>query len=153
MKIPVVPQAEDQLAIKGKGNIDLSVGNTVLRLSDALYVPGLIVNLISTTRLWRNGIGVYFPPNQLAELSFNGATSAYADNIRDQFILRQSTEQSIFIILARKHQENRKTGGQKALIYASDSSLLQFSHHPYSLCIQTSHLPAFKHHFFPTHRP
>lgn len=51
----------EQLAIKGKGNIDLAVGDTVLRLSDALYVPGLMVNLISTARLWRNGICVHFP--------------------------------------------------------------------------------------------
>ena len=88
----------EQLAIKGKGNIDLSVGDTVLRLSDALYVPGLTVNLISTAKLWRNGIGVYFPPGQPAELSFNGKIFAYADNVRDQFILRQSREQSVFKI-------------------------------------------------------
>ena len=73
----------EQLAIKGKGNIDLSVGDKVLRLSDALYVPGLTVNLISTTRLWRNGIGVYFPAGRPAELSFNGTIFAYADNVRD----------------------------------------------------------------------
>ena len=88
----------EQLAIKGKGNIDLSVGDKVLRLSDALYVPGLTVNLISTTRLWRNGIGVYFPAGRPAELSFNGTIFAYADNVRDQFILRQSKEQSVFKI-------------------------------------------------------
>lgn len=86
------------MAIKRKGNIDLSVGDIVLRLSDALYVLGLTVNLISTTRLWCNGIGVYFLPGQSAELSFNGTTFAYADNILDQFILHQSTEQSIFKI-------------------------------------------------------
>ena len=88
----------EQLAIKGKGNIDLSVGDTVLRLSDALYIPGLTVNLISTAKLWRNGIGVYFPPGQPAELSFNGKIFAYADNVRDQFILRQSQEQLVFKI-------------------------------------------------------
>lgn len=88
----------EQLAIKGKGNIDLSIGDTVLRLSDALYVPGLTVNLIHTAKLWRNGIGVYFLPGQPAELSFNGKIFAYADNVRDQFILRQSQEQSIFKI-------------------------------------------------------
>ena len=88
----------EQLGIKGKRNINLAVGDTVLRLSDALYVPDLIVNLISTTRLWRNGIGVYFPPGQPAELSFNGTVFAHTDNIRDQFILRQSMEHSIFKI-------------------------------------------------------
>ena len=41
----------EQLAIKDKENIDLAVGDTLLRLLDALYVPGLTVNLISTTRL------------------------------------------------------------------------------------------------------
>lgn len=88
----------ERLAIKGKRNIDLAVGDMVLRLLDALYVPGLIVNLISTTRLWRNGIGVYFLLGQPAELSFNGTIFAHADNIRYQFILRQSTEHSIFKI-------------------------------------------------------
>lgn len=88
----------EQLAIKGRGNIDLSVDNTVLRLLDAFYVSGLTVNLISIARLWRNGIGVYFPAGRPAELSFNGATFAYVDNIRDQLILRQFTEQSIFKI-------------------------------------------------------
>ena len=93
IRFPVLTDYEDfcrttsgeQLAIKGKGNIDLSVGDKVLRLSDVLYVPGLTVNFISTTRLWHNGIGVYFPA---AELFFNGTIFAYTDNVRDQFILR-----------------------------------------------------------------
>lgn len=46
------------------------------------------------------------------------------------------------VISARMQQEYRKTGGQNALVNASDSSLLQFSHHQYSLCIQT---PLFPH--------
>lgn len=41
----------DQLAIKGKENIDLSDGNTILRLLDALYVPGFTINLIITAKL------------------------------------------------------------------------------------------------------
>lgn len=73
----------DNMAIKGKGNIDLAVGNNVLRLSDTLYVLGLTVNLISTTRLWRKGIGVYFPAGRPAELLFIGITFAYANNIKD----------------------------------------------------------------------
>ena len=43
----------------------------------------------------------------------------------------------------------RRTGGQKSLINASDSSLLQFSHHPYSLCIRTSHFPCIQASLFP----
>lgn len=65
-----------QLAIKRKENIDLSVGDIVLRLSNTLYVLGLIVNLISILRLWRNRIGVYF------ELFFNKTTFVYANNIK-----------------------------------------------------------------------
>lgn len=41
----------EQLAIKDKKNIDLSIRDTVLRLLNALYVLGLTVNLISTTKL------------------------------------------------------------------------------------------------------
>lgn len=51
---------EEQLAIKSKKNIDLAVGNTVLRLSDAPYVLSFTVNFISIAKLWRNGIGIYF---------------------------------------------------------------------------------------------
>ena len=76
------------MAIKGKRNIDLSVRDKVLKLLDVLYVPGLTVNLISTIRLWRNCIGVYFPAGQPAKLSFNGTIFAYANNVRDQFILQ-----------------------------------------------------------------
>ncbi len=36
----------EQLAIIGKRNIDLAFGDTLLKLSDALYVPCLTVNLI-----------------------------------------------------------------------------------------------------------
>ncbi len=88
----------EQLAIKGKENIDLAVGDTLLRLSDALYAPGLTVNLISTARLWRNRIRFYFPAGQLTEFSFNGTTFAYSGNVKDQFILNQSTQQSVFRI-------------------------------------------------------
>ncbi len=70
----------------------------MLRLSYALYVPGLTVNLISTARLWRNRISLYFPSGRPAELSFNRTTFAYSDNVKDQFILSQSTEQSVFRI-------------------------------------------------------
>lgn len=80
--------SEEQLEIKYRRNINLAVRNTVLWLSDALYVFGFIVNLISITKLWRNEIGVYFPTGCLAELSFNGIIFAYADNIKDQSILR-----------------------------------------------------------------
>ena len=48
------------MAIKGKGNIDLSIGHKILRLLDAFYILGLTVNLINTTKLWRNSISVYF---------------------------------------------------------------------------------------------
>lgn len=44
----------EQLAIKGKKNIDLFVEDKVLRLLDALYVSSLIKNLINTIRLWYN---------------------------------------------------------------------------------------------------
>ena len=82
--------SEEQLAIKGKKNIDLSVEDTILRLLNALYIPGLTVNFISIAKLWHNGIGVYFPLGWPAKLSFNGKIFAYIDNVKDQFILRQS---------------------------------------------------------------
>ncbi len=88
----------EQLAIKGKKNIDLVIGDTVLRLLDTLYVPGLTVNLISTARLWRNKIGVYSPAGRPAELFFNETTFAYSGNVKDKFILSQSIEQSVFRI-------------------------------------------------------
>lgn len=50
---------EEQLTIKGKRNIDLAVRNTILRLSNALYIPDLIVNFINIAKFWRNRIGVY----------------------------------------------------------------------------------------------
>lgn len=80
------------MAIKGKRNINLTIGDKVLRLLDALYVLRFIVNFISTTMLWRNDIGVYFPASQYAELFFNGIIFAYADNMRNQFILWQFKE-------------------------------------------------------------
>ena len=52
--------SREQLAIKGKENIDLAVRDMVLSLLDALYVLSFTVNLISTIRFWRNNIGVYF---------------------------------------------------------------------------------------------
>lgn len=58
----------------------------------------LLVNLINTTRLGRNDIHFYFPAGQPAELSFNGIIFTYADNVRNQFILRQSKKQSVFRI-------------------------------------------------------
>lgn len=61
---------DEQLRIKKKRNIDLSFSNTILKLSDLLYIPHLIVNLISTARLWHNKISIYFPASQLAELFF-----------------------------------------------------------------------------------
>lgn len=48
--IPVTASGE-QLTIKGKGNIDLFVGDIVLKLLDTLYVPGLTVNFISIAKL------------------------------------------------------------------------------------------------------
>ena len=62
--------SEEELAIKDKGNIDLAVGDTVLKLSDAFYVPGFTVNLISTARPWRNRIGVYFPAGRHCKTFF-----------------------------------------------------------------------------------
>lgn len=41
----------EQFAIKDKENINLAVKDTMLRLLDALHVLGLMLNLISTTRL------------------------------------------------------------------------------------------------------
>ena len=71
-----------QLAIKGQGNIDLFVRDKVLKLSDALYISSLIMNFISITRLWHNGIGVVLAI-QPTELFFNRTIFAYADNMRD----------------------------------------------------------------------
>lgn len=71
------------MAIKDKKNIDLFVRNKVLRLSDALYVSGFTVNLISITRLWHNSIGIYYPAGRPIKLSFNGTIFIYAKNVRD----------------------------------------------------------------------
>ncbi len=57
------------------------------------------MNLIRTARLWRNSIWVYFPAGQPAELFSNRTIFAYTDNIRDQFILRKSLEQSVIKII------------------------------------------------------
>lgn len=56
------------------------------------YILGLTINFINTARLRHNRIGVYFSASQLAKLFFNGTIFVYADNNKDQFILRQSTE-------------------------------------------------------------
>lgn len=80
--------SEQQLAIKDKRNIDLAVGDTVLKLSDLLYNRGLTVNFITTSKLWRNGIGVYILDGRSAELFFNKTSFVYSVNVRDQFILR-----------------------------------------------------------------
>lgn len=64
-----------------------------------LYVIGLTVNLISTVRLWRNKIGVYFFTSQLAKLFFNRTIFIYTDNIKDQFILYYSIEELAFKIV------------------------------------------------------
>lgn len=96
----------EQLAIKGKRNIDLAMRNTVLRLSDILYVSSLMINLINITRLQYKRIGVYFLTGRPAELSFNGITFTYMDNIMDQFMLHQFTKQLIFRIA--KHITNLK---------------------------------------------
>ena len=72
----------EQLAIKSKRNIDLSVRDKVLRLSDALYVLGLTVNLISTTRLWHNGISIYFSASWPMKLSSNRTIFTYTDYMR-----------------------------------------------------------------------
>lgn len=53
--------SEEQLVIKSKENINLSVGDKMLRLLDVFYILAFTMNLISTTRLWRNSIGIYFP--------------------------------------------------------------------------------------------
>lgn len=37
--------------MKNKRVIDLATKNTMLRLSETLYIPGLTINLINTTRL------------------------------------------------------------------------------------------------------
>ena len=65
MKNSVALASRVQLAIKAKGNIDLLVRNIVLRLSDAFYFLGPVMNLISTTKLWYNSIGIYFFPVSL----------------------------------------------------------------------------------------
>lgn len=72
-----------QLAIKGKKNINFFVGDKVLKLSDAFYVPGLTINLINTTRLWYNSIGIYFSTIWPMKVSYNGTIFAYTNNIRE----------------------------------------------------------------------
>lgn len=53
-----------------------------------------------------------------------------------------------------KSGAEQKVSGQKASNNEFDSSLLEFSHQPYSIRIQTSYsLPTFKHHSVPANRP
>ena len=98
MRIFITTQVKSNWQLRAKGNIDLFAGDKVLKLLDTLYVSGLIMNLINTIRLWRNDIGIYFPAGQPVELSFNGIIFTYLDNVRDQFILRQSNKRSVFKI-------------------------------------------------------
>lgn len=85
------------MAIKSKGNIDLSIRDMILRLLDELYILDLIMNFINTIRLWHNGIGVY--SSRPAKLSFSRKNFTYIDNMKDQLvILWQSKEQSVFKI-------------------------------------------------------
>lgn len=70
----------------------------MLRLLDVLYILSFKVNLTNTIRLWRNKIGVYFAVSCPAELLFNRITFVYTNNIKDQFISCQSSQQSIFKI-------------------------------------------------------
>ena len=78
----------EQLTIKNKKNIDLSIEDKILRLLDGFYIPSITVNLISITRLWLSNISIFFPTGWTAEVSFNGIIFTYGDNMRDQFILR-----------------------------------------------------------------
>lgn len=73
----------EQLAIKGKKTIHLFVKDTILRLLDAFYVLSLTINFINIVKLWHNDIGIDFPSNQLAELSFNEKIFAYVDIIKN----------------------------------------------------------------------
>lgn len=44
--------SEKQVVIKGKRNIDLSVGDKILRLSDVFYVPGLTGESYQYYKAW-----------------------------------------------------------------------------------------------------
>lgn len=74
---------KEQLAIKGKKNINLAVKNTVFGLLDALYVLDFTIIFMNTARFWHNGIGVYFYASQPVKFSFNRTIFTYADNIKN----------------------------------------------------------------------
>ena len=77
------------LPIGGTGDVVISLSNqSTLTLTDVLYVPGLTVNLVSTPRLWHKGIAVGFPPGKPAILEYGSQFIAHADNVEDQFLLR-----------------------------------------------------------------
>lgn len=64
-------------------NIDLNIRNRVLRLSNVVYISGLIINLINIAKLWYNKIEIYFFVSQFGNFFFSQKPFVYIDNMRN----------------------------------------------------------------------
>ena len=86
----IVQTASDKnLTIERTKDVIISLSNqSTLILIDVLFVSDLIVNLISTSRLWHKRIIVSFSSMKLASLRYDSQLVAHADNVNDQFLLR-----------------------------------------------------------------
>ena len=81
--------SDENLTIEETKDVIISLSNQlILILIDVLFVPDLIVNLINTSRLWYKRIIVSFSSMKLASLRYDSQLVAHADNVNDQFLLR-----------------------------------------------------------------
>ena len=86
----IVQTASDKnLTIEKTKDVIISLSNqSILILIDVLFMSDLIVNLISTPRLWHKRIIVSFSSMKLASLRYDSQLVVHADNVNDQFLLR-----------------------------------------------------------------
>lgn len=84
------------LPIKGIGDCLIQLpGGGDLKLTQVLHVPGVKVNLINVVALGDKGSGCYFPPGRPAYLDYDGQHVAFADNVKQQYLLRFESSKAI----------------------------------------------------------
>ena len=85
------------LNIEAINNIKIPLPNgEFLILSEAMYIPTLVVNLIVTSRLWHKGFDVLYPTDHSCKICLpSGQLVANADMVNNQWVLRTTDSKAI----------------------------------------------------------